>query len=190
MATGGGARCSAVMGPACSGACSVSLRATSTTGRRWGRGVPSVNDGSESAPGEGQPSPHDGPDPALGREGPLEKLTLSDAKMGQNRHHGRVLSTPYMLNTQENSKWNTNTTYFDLVWNTVEYSCIPTLLGATWHLALRFERCKDERNLTITHNAHLTRTHTSSPRHPRPHPQPRLAPVARPRSCRSARDPS
>ena len=61
----------------------------------------------------------------------------------------------------------------------VEYSCIPTLLGATWHLALRFERCKDERNLTIHLNAHLTRTRTSSPRHPRPHPQTRK-PASRP----------
>ena len=36
-----------------------------------------------------------------------------------------IVSVSYMLNTQENSKWNTNTTYSALIWNTVEYSCIP-----------------------------------------------------------------
>ena len=74
--------------------------------------------------------------PAGGAAGMLEPTPAAGAPdrercstkrfVGEEKWPQVVGSTaPYMVNTQENSKWNTNTTYFALVWNP---------LGATWHL--------------------------------------------------------
>ena len=45
-----------------------------------------------------------------------------------------------MQNTSKIVKWNTNTTYFALVWEYDGIQLYSTLLGATWHIALDSKR--------------------------------------------------